>query len=448
MSHQTARRRVTDDIDAVDDARCTVLHVDMDAFFAAVELRRRPDLAGRPMMVAGTGGRGVVLSATYEARAYGVRSAMPTAQALARCPGIVVVPPDHDAYRDASESVMALFDTITPLVEPLSVDEAFLDVSGARRTGGSPARIATTIRRRIRDELGLTATVGAASTKFVAKLASGLAKPDGLLVVPPDDVPDLLRPLPVGALWGVGPQTATRLASLGFVTVGEIADADPAVLGRSIGAALATKLNLLARGIDDRAVTTHSAEASIGAETTFAVDVRDDAAVRRTLLELAAKAARRTRRAGLVGRTVVLKVRFDDFTTVNRSEALATATCEDREVYLSALRSWARLASGRRPVRLLGVRLEGLLPADAASQQLELDLGPERPEWSRAQHAVDAIADRFPAAAPRPAALLPPPRPESAAPESAAPGFETSPERTAAPVNGRPASARVRFHGR
>jgi DNA polymerase-4 len=441
VSQQAARRRVTDDIDAVDDTRCTILHVDMDAFFAAVELRRRPDLAGRPMMVAGTGGRGVVLSATYEARAYGVRSAMPTAQALARCPRIVVIPPDHDAYRDASDTVMTLFDTITPIVEPLSVDEAFLDVSGARRTGGSPARIATTIRRRIRDELGLTATVGAASTKFVAKLASGLAKPDGLLVVPPDDVAGLLRPLPVSALWGVGPQTATRLASLGFVTVGEIADTDPAALGRSIGVALATKLHLLARGVDDRAVTTHTAEASIGAETTFAVDVRDDAAVRRTLLELAAKAARRTRRAGYAGRTVVLKVRFDDFTTVNRSEALAIATCEDREVYLSALRSWERLASGRRPVRLLGVRLEGLLPAAAASQQLEFDLHQDRPEWSRAQHALDAIADRFPAAAPRPAALLPPPRPESPHPGPA----PADPD--AASPRGAPASPRVRFHG-
>jgi DNA polymerase-4 len=409
VSQQAARRRVTDDIDAVDDTRCTVLHVDMDAFFAAVELLRRPDLVGRPMMVAGTGGRGVVLSATYEARAYGVRSAMPTAQALARCPGIIVIPPDHDAYRDASAKVMALFDTITPLVEPLSVDEAFLDVSGARRTGGSPARIATTIRRRIHDELGLTATVGAASTKFVAKLASGLAKPDGLLVVPPGEVADLLRPLPVSALWGVGPQTATRLASLGFVTVGELADTDPTVLGKSIGAAVAAKLHLLARGIDDRAVTPHTAEVSIGAETTFAVDVRDDSAVRRTLLELAAKAARRTRRAGFVGRTVVLKVRFDDFTTVSRSDGLGVPTSDDREVYLSALRSWQRLASGERPVRLLGVRLEGLLSADTVSHQLELEWQPDRAEWSRAQHALDAIADRFPAAAPRPAALLEPP---------------------------------------
>ena len=407
MSQQAAQRRVTEDVDAVDDSRCTVLHVDMDAFFAAVELRRRPELVGRPMMVAGTGGRGVVLSATYQARAFGVRSAMPTAQALARCPGIVVVPPDQAAYRAASAEVMALFDRVTPVVEPLSVDEAFLDVAGARRTGGRPARIAQAIRSRIREELALTATVGAASTKFVAKLASSLAKPDGLLVVPPEQVGALLRPLPASALWGVGPQTATRLAALGLATVGEIADSDPDALGRTIGPALARKLHDLSHGRDDRPVTPHTAEASIGAEETFPVDLSDPAAVRRGLLELAGKAATRTRRAGLAGRTIVLKVRFDDFSTVTRSESLDTATDSDREVFAAAWRSWQRLASGRRPVRLLGVRLEGLVRAETVSRQLELGADPDRPGWRAAQGAVDAIADRFGAAAPRPATLLP-----------------------------------------
>ena len=195
----------------------------MDAFFAMVEVRRRPELRGRPMMVAGTGGRGVVLSASYEAREHGVRSAMPTSRALALCRGIVVVPPDMSAYAEASRSVMAMFADVTPLVEPLSVDEAFLDVSGAGRRLGRPGVIAQALRARIRAELGLVATVGAASTKFVAKLASGLAKPDGLLIVPPADVIGLLHPLPVRALWGVGPRTAERLESLGIGTVGEIA---------------------------------------------------------------------------------------------------------------------------------------------------------------------------------------------------------------------------------
>lgn len=409
MGQQAARRRITPDIDAVDDSACTVLHVDMDAFFAAVELRRRPELIGRPMMVAGTGGRGVVLSATYEARAYGIRSAMPTARALVRCPGIAVVPPDHTAYREASAAVMSLFDQVTPIVEPLSVDEAFLDVSGAGRTAGRPARIAAAIRRRVRDELGLTATVGAASTKFVAKLASSLAKPDGLLVVPPGDVPGLLRPLPVGALWGVGPQTAARLSSLGLVTVGEIADTDPAVLGRAIGPALARRLHELARGQDDRPVTPHTAEASIGAEETFGVDITEPDAIHRALLELSGKAAGRARRAGLAGRTVVLKVRFDDFTTVTRSESLDDATDQDRRVHAAALRGWQRLGSGRRPVRLLGVRLEGLVRADSVSEQLELTPQPDRPGWRAAQRAVDALGERFGRAAPRPATLLGPP---------------------------------------
>jgi DNA polymerase-4 len=409
VGQQAARRRVTQDVHAVDDSRCTILHVDMDAFFAAVELRRRPELAGRPMMVAGTAGRGVVLSATYEARAYGIRSAMPTARALARCPGIVVLPPDHEAYRAASAQVMELFADVTPVVEPLSVDEAFLDVGGARRTGGRPARIAVTIRRRVRDELGLTATVGAASTKFVAKLASSLAKPDGLLVVPPQDVPDLLRPLPVAALWGVGPQTAGKLTSLGLSTVGEIADTDPDVLGRALGPAVAHKLHQLAHGRDERPVTPRSAEASIGAEETFAVDLVDPAEVQRALLELSGKAARRVRRAGLSGRTVVLKVRFDDFSTVTRSETLDAATDQDRVVYAAANRGWRRLDSGRRRIRLLGVRLEGLVRTDSVSEQLLLGDDADRPGWRAAQGAVDAIAERFGPAAPRPATLLPSP---------------------------------------
>ncbi len=408
MGQQAAHRRITEDIDAVDDTRCTILHVDMDAFFAAVELRRRPDLAGRPMMVAGTGARGVVLSATYEARAYGIRSAMPTGRAVARCPGILVLPPDHGAYRAASEALMSLLGTFSAVVEPLSVDEAFLDVSGARRSLGRPVAIAAAIRTRIRSELALTATVGLSSTKFVAKLASSLAKPDGLLVVPPGGVADLLRPLPVGALWGVGPQMAARLSALGLTTVAEIADTDPAALGRAIGPTWAHRLHDLANGVDHRAVMPAAAEVSIGAEQTYAIDLSEPTDVRRALLELSRKASRRARRAGMAGKTVVLKVRFDDFTTVTRSESASTATDQDREVYAAALRNWHRLGSGRRPVRLLGVRLEGLVRAGALSHQLELGADPDRPGWRAAQEAVDAIAERFGTAAPRPATLLPP----------------------------------------
>jgi DNA polymerase-4 len=406
MSKQTAPRRVTSDVAAVHDAECVVLHVDMDAFFAAVELLRRPDLAGRPMMVAGVGGRGVVLSATYEARAFGVRSAMPTARALALCPGIAVIPPDHHAYREASRAVMALLGEITPVLEAVSVDEAFLDVSGSTRRLGRPARIAERIRESVRRELGLTATVGAASTKFVAKLASTLAKPDGLLVVPPQEVPAMLRPLPVDALWGVGPRIGVRLRSCGFATVGDIADAPVDRLAGIVGGAAARHLSLLAHGRDDRRVTPDSAEVTIGAEQTFDRDLRDEAAIRRALLTLSTSAARRLRRAGYAGRTVVLKVRFDDFTTITRSESTDTAINDDRELYAAALRNWDRVSRGHRGVRLLGVRADNMVVADSVERQLDLGAEPERPGWREARQAVDALTDKFGAAAPKPAALV------------------------------------------
>lgn len=411
MSQQAGARRVTADLDAVDDSRCTVLHVDMDAFFAAVELLQRPELRGRPMMVAATGGRGVVLSATYEARAYGVRSAMPTAQALARCPGIITIPPDHRAYRAASRRLMDLLGEVTPLVEPVSVDEAFLDVSGSVRRLGRPAAIAARIRQRVADELGLTATVGASTTKFVAKLASSLAKPDGLLLVPPQEVEALLRPLPAGALWGIGPRTAAALTSSGYATVGEIRDSDPARLARILGQAVAQSAWRLAHGIDDRRVTPHSEEVSIGAERTSDTDLTSDTAIRRVLLELSRSAGARVRAADFAGRTVVLKIRFDDFTTMTRSESLPAAIADDRAIYAAALRCWERLASGQRPVRLLGVRLENLLRPAEQEEQLMLGAEPDRPGWRAAQSALDALADRFGNAAPKPATLVKPTRP-------------------------------------
>jgi DNA polymerase-4 len=411
---------VTADVAAVDDARCTVLHVDMDAFFAAVELKRRPELAGRPMMVAGVGGRGVVLSATYEARAFGVRSAMPTHQALARCPGITVIPPDHHAYRDASVRLMSLLGAITPVVEAVSVDEAFLDVAGSTRRLGRPGEIAVRIRQAVREDLGLPATVGAASTKFVAKLASSLAKPDGLLIVPPGEVLDLLRPLPASALWGVGPRTSDKLRSCGYATVADIADAPFARLAAIVGQAAASSMQALARGHDDRAVTPETVDVTIGTERTFDRDISDDALIRRTLLNLSTEAARRLRRAGHVGRTVVLKVRFDDFTTITRSESVSTPIDDDREVYAAAVRNWERVMRGNRSVRLLGVRIDNLGPASGVEEQMSLDADPLQSGWRAARQAVDALADRFGSAAPRPAALVDrPPTPPRTAPDAA-----------------------------
>lgn len=398
-------RQVTADPAAVDDRRCTVLHVDMDAFFASVELRRRPELRGRPMMVAGDSGRGVVLSATYEARRSGIRSAMPTGRAKALCPGIVVVEPDQAAYRSASAEVMAVFADVTPLVEPISVDEAFLDVSGAGRSAGRPGAIAQKLRARLAGELGLTATVGGAATKFIAKLASGLAKPDGLLLVPPHEVLALLHPLPVRALWGVGPKTAQTLEALGLGTVGEVARTDRAVLIRQLGKATGGKLHDLANGLDDRSVETSSTEASIGAETTFAADTANRDFLGRELLALSERTARRARDARVCGRTVSLKVRFEDFSTVTRSATLATATDLSGEIHGTVLGLLDKLGGGRR-VRLLGVRLEGLVPAGEVSAQLELGQDHDRPGWREAEGALDRVIARFGSSAVRRASLF------------------------------------------
>ena len=403
------RRRITADPDLIDDHDCTVLHVDMDAFFASVELRRRPDLRGRPMMVAGSGPRSVVLSATYEARTFGVRSAMPVGRAKALCPGVAVVEPDPSAYREASASVMAVFADVTPLVEQVSVDEAFLDVTGAGRIGGRPGHIAQSLRDRIRTELGLPATVGASTTKFVAKLASSLAKPDGLLLVPQPDVLPLLHPLPVRALWGVGPRAAERLTGFGLSTVGEVARAGRATLIRLLGKAAGSSVHELAWGRDPRPVEPESTEASIGAETTFDVDSSDRVALHRELLALADRTCRRARASGLCGRTVSIKVRFADFTTVTRSITLDTPTSLTRTVHRAAIALFDRLGVGSRSIRLVGVRLEHLLPAGEVTEQLTFEAGPSDPGWAEAESAVDRIAARFGSAAVRPAVLVGPP---------------------------------------
>ncbi|HET8682672.1 MAG TPA: DNA polymerase IV, partial [Micromonosporaceae bacterium] len=305
-----------------DDTSCPVLHVDMDAFFASVEVRRRPELRGRPVVVGGAGPRGVVSSASYEARRFGVRSAMPGAVARRLCPSAVFLPPDFTAYTEASRALMATFRDVTPLVEPLSLDEAFLDVAGAARLFGRPAGIAATLRRRIAQEQQLPCSVGVAPTKFLAKLASTRAKPDGLLVVPAGLVLEFLHPLPVAALWGVGERTGEALRRLGLHTVRDVAHAPLPMLRAALGDAGASHLHELSWGRDPRRVTPHHAEKSIGAETTFDEDVADPAVIRRTLLALAGKVATRVRRAGLTGRTVALKVRLSDFRTLSRSRTL------------------------------------------------------------------------------------------------------------------------------
>jgi len=387
-----------------DDTGCSILHVDMDAFYASVELRERPDLAGKPVIVGGLGGRSVVLSATYEARAFGVHSAMPMARARRLCPQAAVIAPTPGVYAEASRGVMEIFRSITPLVEPLSLDEAFLDVAGARRRLGSPAQIGELIRARVADEQRLPCSVGVASTKFLAKLASGRAKPDGLLVVPRDGIVEFLHPLPIGALWGVGERAEEALSRLGLRTIGDIAHTPEATLARALGPAAGAALAALAWGRDDRAVVPHEPDRSIGAEETFARDVEDPVVVRRELLRLSERTAARLRRAGHVGRTVSIKVRFADFTTITRSKTLAEPTDVARVVYDTARALYDALRLDRARIRLVGVRVEGLADAERTPHQLAIDGGSD--EWRAAELAADRAVARFGAGAVRPAALV------------------------------------------
>jgi len=389
-----------------DDTGCHILHVDMDAFYASVELRTRPELVGTPVIVGGLGSRSVVLSATYEARRYGVHSAMPMMRARRLCPQATVIPPTPGAYAEASRGVMEVFRSITPLVEPLALDEAFLDVAGARRRLGSSRLIAELIRARIVDEQRITCSVGVAPTKFVAKLASARAKPDGLLVVPRDGVVAFLHPLPVGALWGVGERTEEVLTRLGLRTIGDIAHAPQATLQRALGPAAGAHLAALSWGRDERSVVPHEPDKSIGAEETFARDVDDPAVVRRELLRLAERTAARLRATEQVGRTVSIKVRFADFTTITRAKTLREPTDVARVVYDTASTLYDALGLERARIRLVGVRVEGLTDATVTPRQLAL--GGAGEEWREAERAADRASARFGPGAVLPATLVPP----------------------------------------
>ncbi|CAN5358753.1 DNA polymerase IV [soil metagenome] len=382
-----------------DEDGCSILHVDMDAFFASVEIARRPQLRGLPVIVGGTE-RAVVLAATYEARAFGVHSAMPMVVARRLCPHAVVVPPDIATYRAVSSGVMQVLRDVTTLVEQVSVDEAFLDVSGARRRLGPPSRIAELIRARVLSAHGITCSVGIASTKFVAKLASGHAKPDGVLLVPKDATVPFLRTLPVGALWGVGERTEAALARWGVRTVAELADSDVGTIQRAVGRTAGAHLYDLSWGRDPRPVEPGRDEKSIGAEVTFPVDVADPVVVQAKALELADRCAGRLRAQGLVARTIAVKVRTSDFRTLTRSRTLVTPTDVGREVYLAARELLAGVDLGGLPVRLVGVRAEGLSAAASTIRQPTLDEVSGDSEGSQrdAERAMDRVRERFGAA--------------------------------------------------
>jgi DNA polymerase-4 len=388
-----------------DDTGCHILHADMDAFYASVEIRDRPELAGQPVIVGGTGGRGVVLSASYQARAFGVRSAMPVGRAQRMCPRAVFVAPRHRVYAAVSKEVMAIFGTVTPEVEPLALDEAFLDISGALRRLGAPAGIARHIRALVARQQGITCSVGVAPTKFVAKIASVRCKPDGLQVVPRAGVLDFLHPLPVAVLWGVGARTGEVLAGLGLRTVADIAHAPVASLQRELGVAQGKHLAALAWGRDERRVTPRVAEKSIGAEETFSTDIDDPERIRRELLKLSGRTAHSLRASGCMARTVSVKIRLPSFKTMTRSRTLAYPTDVAHEIYATAcsLYESAGLDRGAR-LRLVGVRVSGLVPVIGANAQLTFD---DRPVgWREAEQAIDKIARRFGSSAVRPAALV------------------------------------------
>lgn len=385
-----------------DDTGCPILHVDMDAFYASVEIRDRPELADRPVVVGGTGTRGVVSSANYIARRYGVRSAMPTGRARRLCPAAVFLPPNFGAYQEASSAVMAIFREITPLLEPLSLDEAFLDIGGAlRRLGMSPAEVGERVRADVVASQRITCSVGVASTKFVAKLASGLGKPDGMLVVPAAETLDFLRPLPVSALWGVGARTAERLAHAGLHRVADIASSPLPRLRRVLGVAAAEHLYALANGRDARMVSPRTVEKSVGAEETFEVDHHDRELLKRELLRLSERTASALRQRGVRGRTVSIKVRYADFTTITRSRTLGVATDVTQEIYRTA----CQLFEEQTPpgaLRLIGVRVEQL--GEHEAEQLRLG-SPER-GWRDADKAADNAREKFGRAAIGPASLL------------------------------------------
>jgi DNA polymerase IV len=386
---------------------CPILHVDMDAFYASVATRDRPELHDVPVVVGG-GYRGVVLSANYRARRYGIRSAMPMTRARRLCPDVVVVSPGFETFETVSRSVMETFRQVTPLVEVLSLDEAFLDVSGAVRRLGSPYSIAERLRARIYDEQGITCSVGMAATVAVAKLASRRAKPDGVVVVPPSAVTTFLHPLDVGELWGVGEKTAEVLHRFGLMTVGDVAHTPLATLQRAVGPHMATQLHQLAWGEDRRVVTARRGhdepDKSMGADETFGRDTDDREVVLREILRLSAKVAARMRAAEVAGRTVTLKVRFADFTTLTRSKTLGEATDVTREIYRTASDLFTALGLQRARIRLVGVRVEGLMPRSGVQRQLVL--GEREHGWAEADGAVDRAVRRFGAAAVRPASLL------------------------------------------
>jgi DNA polymerase IV len=425
-----------------------VLHVDMDAFYASVEAREDPTLRGRPVVVGGTGNRGVVASASYEARSFGVRSAMPSAHARRLCPHAVFLPPHFALYHSYSERLHEIFGSFTPLVEGIGLDEAFLDVSGATILFGPPARMAAQLHQRVAAELGLSCSVGVGPSKLVAKLASKAAKPSpsepgpicgpGTVVVSEAEVLGFMWPLPVEALWGVGPASGERLRRLGVTTVGELAALPAGAVISALGRSAGQLLHSLAWGRDERPVVPDRAVKSIGHEETYPIDLVDRHELERRLVVMADSVAGKVREQGLVARTVTVKLRYADFSTLTRSHTFASPQGSGPSFWTAA-RALLGTLELRNGARLLGISASGLLPAASSpGEQLQLELGspapanadgaggaagapgrPPRPgrapptadgpSWTKASEAVDAVRARFGETALRPATSVAPP---------------------------------------
>lgn len=405
-------------------ASLDILHVDMDAFFAAVEVLDDPRLLGLPVVVGGTGSRGVVASCSYEARATGIRSAMSMVEARRRCPDAVVLPGRHSRYGEVSRELHSVFELFTPLIEPIALDEAFLDVSGGHRLFGSSYEIANAIRTRVRDDLHLSCSVGVATCKLLAKLASRAAKPSpsvagpvvgsGIFLVRPEEALDFLHPRPVSDLWGVGPRTAERLARYGIATIGDLAGIEPAHLSRLVGRAAGAQLHELSWARDDRPVVADRPVKSVSHEETFAVDRRDPEQLRLEVLRMSDSVSSRLRASSLAGRTVTIKVRYGDFTTITRSHSLRRPVASSAELVkiAAALLSCVEVHPG---VRLLGVSVSSLEERpDGLFEQLALWDGDSSDGQSHASSgartevdmAVDAIRERYGTASVGPAALI------------------------------------------
>jgi len=387
------------------DGQKQIIHLDMDAFYPAVEVLDNPQLKGKPVIVGGSRERGVVSSASYEARKFGVHSALPMARAMRLCPQGIVLPVRMSRYKEVSDQVFDIFFRFTPLVEPLSIDEAFLDVTGSSRLFGDPVSIAGKIKRLVREETGLTVSAGVAPSKFVAKIASDMDKPDGLTIVSHDGVRAFLDPLPIRKMWGVGKATQEVLERLGIRTFRDLSRMPVHVLERKLGK-WGLKMHQLSMGIDDRDVIPHHDAKSIGHELTFSHDILELEDARKQLLSLANRVARRLRRHGVTGRTINLKVKYSDFELITRATTLPEPTDDGPEIYNNVCRLLEKTRVGKRAVRLLGISLAQLNPTDSERQLSLFNQDVADQKKRKLNRALDSLVDKFGEKSVRPGTLI------------------------------------------